>query len=59
MTENDYQRLHQIAPIIICVYFPFNGEVQIEVEEDLDGDLSRFMVILNLSCVAETSECIL
>ena len=32
------QRLHLIAPIIICVCFLFNGDVQIEVEEDLDGD---------------------
>jgi hypothetical protein len=27
-----------IAPIIICVCFLFDGDVQIEVGEDLDGD---------------------
>jgi ABC-type transport system involved in cytochrome c biogenesis permease component len=36
------QRLHLIAPIIICVCFLFNGDVQIEVEEDLDGDFLSF-----------------
>lgn len=35
------QRLHLIAPIIICVCFLFNGDVQIEVEEDLDGDFLK------------------
>jgi hypothetical protein len=30
-----------IAPIIICVCFLFNGDVQIEVEEDLDGDFLK------------------
>jgi hypothetical protein len=35
------QRLHLIAPIIICVCFLFNGDVQIEVEEDLYGDFLK------------------
>jgi hypothetical protein len=35
------QRLYLIAPIIICVCFLFNGDVQIEVEEDLDGDFLK------------------
>ena len=35
------QRLHLIAPIIICVCFLFKGDVQIEVEEDLDGDFLK------------------
>ncbi|KAJ8324722.1 hypothetical protein O5D80_006961 [Batrachochytrium dendrobatidis] len=35
------QRLHLIAPIIICVCFLFNGDVQIEVEEDLNGDFLK------------------
>ena len=35
------QRLHLIAPIIICVCILFNGDVQIEVEEDLDGDFLK------------------
>ena len=38
---DDYPCLHLIAPIIICVCFLFNGEVQIEVEEDLDGDFVK------------------
>ena len=35
---NESQRLHLIAPIIICVCILFNGDVQIKVEEDLFGD---------------------
>jgi len=35
------KRLHQIALIIICVCFLFNGEVQIEVEADLGGDFVK------------------
>ena len=35
------QRLHLISPIIICVCFLFNGDVQIEVEEDLDGNFLK------------------
>ena len=35
------QRLHLIAPIIICVCFLFKGDVQIEVEEDLDGNFLK------------------
>jgi len=38
---NDYPRLHLIAPIIIFMYFLFNDEVQIEVEEDLGGDFVK------------------
>ena len=38
---NDYPCLHLIAPTIICVYFLFNDEVQIEVEEDLGGDFVK------------------
>jgi hypothetical protein len=34
-------KLHLIAPIIICVCFLFNGDVQIEVEEDFDGDFLK------------------
>ena len=35
------QRLHLIAHIIICVCFLFNGDVQIEVEEDLNGNFLK------------------
>ncbi|KAG9398137.1 hypothetical protein AC1031_014936 [Aphanomyces cochlioides] len=35
---NESQRLHVIAPILICVCFLFNGNVILEVEEDLNGD---------------------
>jgi len=35
---NEAQRLHVIAPILICVCFLFNGDVVIEVEEDLNGE---------------------
>ncbi|KAG9404306.1 hypothetical protein AC1031_004519 [Aphanomyces cochlioides] len=35
---NESQRLHVIAPILICVCFLFNDDVILEVEEDLNGD---------------------
>ncbi|ETW09230.1 hypothetical protein H310_01635, partial [Aphanomyces invadans] len=35
---NEAQRLHVIAPILICVCFLFNGDVVLEVEEILNGD---------------------
>jgi hypothetical protein len=35
------QRLHLIAPIIICVCILFNGDVQIKVEEDLYGNFLK------------------
>ena len=35
------QRLHLIAPIIICVCILFKGEVTIEVEEDLCGQFLK------------------
>ena len=38
---NESQRLHLIAPIIICVCILFNGDVQIKVEEDLVGDFLK------------------
>jgi hypothetical protein len=41
VTGKESQRLYLIAPIIICVCFLFNGDVQIEVEEDLDGDFLK------------------
>ena len=35
------QRLHLIAPILVCICILFIGDVQIEVEEDLDGDFLK------------------
>jgi len=35
---NESQRLHVIAPILICVCFLFDGDVVIDVEEDLNGE---------------------
>jgi hypothetical protein len=40
-TWNDSQRLHLILPIIMCVCFLFNGDAQIEVEEDFDGNFLK------------------
>ena len=41
MSGKESLRRHMIAPIIICVCALFNGNVQIEVEEDLDGDFVK------------------
>ncbi|KAI9342674.1 hypothetical protein BDR26DRAFT_859356, partial [Obelidium mucronatum] len=40
-TGKEAQRLHFIAPILICVSNLFNGDVTIEVEEDMDGDILK------------------
>jgi hypothetical protein len=35
------KRLHFIAPVVICVSYLFNGDVQITADEDLEGSLVR------------------
>jgi hypothetical protein len=35
------QRLHFIAPILYAVCFLFGGDVKVEVEEDLDGEMVK------------------
>jgi hypothetical protein len=40
-TGNGSQRLYLIAPIIICVCILFNGDVQIIVDEDLEGNFLK------------------
>jgi hypothetical protein len=37
-TGNEAHRLHLISPIIVCVCSLFEGDITIDVEEDLNGD---------------------
>lgn len=37
-TGKESKRLHFISPIIVSVCYLFNGDVTIDVEEDLNGD---------------------
>jgi hypothetical protein len=41
ITGKEAQRLHFIAPIIICVCYLFDGDLIIEIEEDLNGQLVK------------------
>jgi hypothetical protein len=41
VSGKESRRIHFIAPVIICVCFLFNGDVQIEVEEDLAGNFLK------------------
>jgi hypothetical protein len=41
LTGKEAKRLHFIAPVLICVSYLFNGDVQISAEEDLEGNLVK------------------
>ena len=40
-SRKESQHMHFIAPIIVCVCYLFNGDVEIDVEEDLYGDVVK------------------
>jgi hypothetical protein len=40
-TAKEAQRLHLIAPILLCVCHLFKGEVEVVVEEDLNGKIVK------------------